>query len=67
MGKNGKGREEWEGREKEEGKEGRQEGERRAGGAFQQIKIYDYTPDCLANEVTKYCFRLLYVPANVII
>jgi len=44
------GREEWEGeggkgREREEGREGRgKEGKGRAGRAFRQIKIYDYTP-----------------------
>ena len=32
------------GREREEGREGRGRGKGSAGGAFPQIKIYDYTP-----------------------
>ena len=35
------------GREREEGREGKGRGKGRTGGAFPQIKIYDYTPgDC---------------------
>jgi len=32
------------GREREEGRKGKKRGKGRAGGAFPQIKIYDYTP-----------------------
>ena len=46
-GSGGKGREMGKGREegkKGTGREGRGRGKGRAGGAFPQIKIYDYTP-----------------------
>ena len=42
VGRGGRGRK---GREMEEGREGRGRGYRRAGAAFPQTQIYDYTPD----------------------